>query len=107
MADVTQLLDAIQQGDAQASHELLPIVYEELRRLAAARLAQEKPAHTAFTVRQFWALFRVGEARLGEETLLGEGGRFVPLRLGSVALAEGALGAAYPEDLRDRTVLAR
>jgi RNA polymerase sigma factor (TIGR02999 family) len=46
MADVTQLLDAIQQGRAQAGDELLPIVYDELRKLAAARLAHEKPGQT-------------------------------------------------------------
>jgi hypothetical protein len=46
MADVTQLLDAIQQGSSQASHELLPAVYDELRKLAAARLAHEKPGQT-------------------------------------------------------------
>src|SRR5262245_12191703 len=46
MSDVTQLLDAIRQGDQQASAELLPLVYEELRKLAAQKLAQEKPGQT-------------------------------------------------------------
>jgi len=46
MTDVTQILSAIQQGDAQAAEQLLPLVYDELRRLAAARLAQEKPGQT-------------------------------------------------------------
>lgn len=46
MSDVTQLLAAIDQGDAQASSELLPLVYNELRKLAAQRLAQEKPGQT-------------------------------------------------------------
>ena len=46
MANVTQLLDAIQQGNPQASDDLLPLVYQELRKLAAARLAQEKPGQT-------------------------------------------------------------
>jgi RNA polymerase sigma factor (TIGR02999 family) len=46
MADVTHLLDAIQQGNPQASEDLLPLVYQELRKLAAARLAQEKPGQT-------------------------------------------------------------
>src|SRR5262249_54246043 len=46
MSEVTQLLNAIRQGDPQASAELLPLVYEELRKLAAQRLAQEKPGQT-------------------------------------------------------------
>lgn len=46
MSEVTGILEAIQQGDAQAADELLPLVYEELRRLAASRMAQEKPGQT-------------------------------------------------------------
>ena len=43
MSDVTRILEAIGEGDAGAADKLLPIVYEELRRLAARKLAQEKP----------------------------------------------------------------
>lgn len=43
---VTSILSAIGQGDPQAAEQLLPLVYEELRTLAAARLAQEKPGQT-------------------------------------------------------------
>ena len=46
MNEVTRILSAIEQGDAHAAAELLPLVYDELRRLAAAKLAQEKPGHT-------------------------------------------------------------
>ena len=46
MSDVTRLLGAIDHGDSKAAEELLPLVYEELRRLAAARMAQESPGHT-------------------------------------------------------------
>ena len=46
MSDVTQILYRIQQGDPQAADELLPQVYEELRKLAAARLRHEKPGQT-------------------------------------------------------------
>jgi RNA polymerase sigma factor (TIGR02999 family) len=46
MTDVTRVLSAIDAGDAQAAHQLLPLVYDELRRLAAAKLAQEKPGQT-------------------------------------------------------------
>lgn len=46
MTEVTELLQAIDKGDREASAELLPIVYEELRRLARNRLASEKPGQT-------------------------------------------------------------
>ena len=46
MNDVTRILAAIEHGDPQAAEQLLPLVYDELRRLAARRLAQEKPGQT-------------------------------------------------------------
>jgi RNA polymerase sigma factor (TIGR02999 family) len=46
MNDVTRILSAIEQGDARAAEQLLPLVYDELRQLAAQRLAQEKPGQT-------------------------------------------------------------
>jgi RNA polymerase sigma factor (TIGR02999 family) len=46
MSDVTQILSAIEQGDAHAAEQLLPLVYDELRKLAAQKLAQEKPGQT-------------------------------------------------------------
>ena len=46
MTDVTRILSAIEQGDPHAAEQLLPLVYEELRQLAAAKLAQEKPGQT-------------------------------------------------------------
>ena len=46
MTDVTQILSQIEEGDPSAAEQLLPLVYEELRKLAAARLAQEKPGQT-------------------------------------------------------------
>ena len=46
MSDVTRILNAIEHGDAKAADELLPIVYEELRRLAAQKMSQEKPGQT-------------------------------------------------------------
>ncbi len=46
MNEVTRILDAIEQGDARASAQLLPLVYDELRRLAAERMAREKPGQT-------------------------------------------------------------
>src|SRR5512136_376003 len=46
MSDVTRILNAIERGDAEATDELLPLVYEELRLLAAQKLSQEKPGQT-------------------------------------------------------------
>jgi RNA polymerase sigma factor (TIGR02999 family) len=46
MSDVTRVLSAIEQGDQHAAEQLLPLVYEELRKLAAQKLAQEKPGQT-------------------------------------------------------------
>src|SRR5258706_4944941 len=46
MSDVTRLLDAAAAGDRQAAADLLPLVYDELRKLAAGRMADEAPGHT-------------------------------------------------------------
>ncbi len=46
MSDVTRILSQIESGDPSAAKELLPLVYDELRKLAAAKLAQEKPGQT-------------------------------------------------------------
>jgi RNA polymerase sigma factor (TIGR02999 family) len=46
MSNVTRILSAIEQGEPHAAGQLLPLVYDELRKLAAAKLAQEKPGHT-------------------------------------------------------------
>src|SRR6516165_6720390 len=46
VSEVTRILSAIEQGDPHAAEQLLPLVYDELRKLAAAKLAQEKPGQT-------------------------------------------------------------
>jgi hypothetical protein len=46
VSDVTRLLDAAAAGDRRAAADLLPLVYDELRKLAAARMAAESPGHT-------------------------------------------------------------
>lgn len=46
MSDVTRILNAIEQGDAKAADKLLPLVYEELRRLAGLKMSQEPPGQT-------------------------------------------------------------
>jgi phage tail-like protein len=65
----------------------------------------EKPAHTAFTLKQYWRFFRVGEVRLGLETVLELGSRAEMFRLGQTALAEGELGLPFPYNLTNRTVI--
>src|SRR6266542_1207818 len=46
VSEVTRILDRAQQGDPKAARELLPLVYEEMRKLAAVRMANEKPGQT-------------------------------------------------------------
>ena len=66
MSEVTRILSAIEQGDPQAAAQLLPLVYDELRQLAAQRLAREKPGQTL----QATALVHEAYMRLvgGEQT---------------------------------------
>ncbi|MHC4582757.1 MAG: ECF-type sigma factor, partial [Planctomycetota bacterium] len=46
MSDVTRILTAIERGDSKAADELLPLIYEELRSLAARKMSLESPGHT-------------------------------------------------------------
>jgi RNA polymerase sigma factor (TIGR02999 family) len=72
MSDVTSILSAIQQGDPRAAHQLLPLVYDELRKLAAQRLALESPGQTL----QATALVHEAYLRLvGGEPAAGWDGR--------------------------------
>jgi RNA polymerase sigma factor (TIGR02999 family) len=64
MSDVTSILNAIEQGDGQAAEQLLPLVYDELRKLAAAKLANEKPGQTL----QATALVHEAYIRLVDQT---------------------------------------
>jgi RNA polymerase sigma factor (TIGR02999 family) len=66
MSDVTRILSAIEQGDPSAAEQLLPLVYDELRQLAAQKLAHEQPGHTL----QATALVHEAYLRLvgGEQT---------------------------------------
>src|SRR5437763_264582 len=68
MSEVTHVLSAIEQGDPHAAAQLLPLVYDELRKLAAQRLAQEKPGQTL----QATALVHEAYLRLiGEDEAVG------------------------------------
>jgi phage tail-like protein len=65
----------------------------------------EKPAHTAFDIKEYWAAFRVGEARLGYDSLLDRGSRLAASVLGTTYLAESYLNFSHPFDATDRMVL--
>jgi RNA polymerase sigma factor (TIGR02999 family) len=69
MSEVTRILCAIEQGDPHAAERLLPLVYEELRKLAAHKLAQEKPGQTL----QATALVHEAYLRLVESPLRQQG----------------------------------
>jgi phage tail-like protein len=71
----------------------------------------EKPAHTVFDVKFYWAIFRVGEARLQLDTLIDQGSR-APQLLPKLILDQGFVGQSYlappvPEDATDRLILGR
>ncbi len=68
MSDVTQILSAIEGGDPKAAEELLPLVYDELRKLAAAKMAQEKPGQTL----QATALVHEAYVRLVDDKQAGK-----------------------------------
>lgn len=96
---------------AEAAHRFTVLLPHDLtaeQRAMVERIVDlEKPAHTAFELKQYWALFRVGEARLGLDTALGYGSRFEPAVLGETYLADGYLPPSYPFDVPDRMVVAR
>jgi phage tail-like protein len=78
------------------------------RRQLAERITQiEKPAHAAFDVKLYWGLFRVGEARVGLDTLVGTGSRSVALVLDRGLVGGAHLGLVEPWNVRDRFVVGR
>jgi len=86
---------------------------EHQRRLDLSRriVELEKPAHTVFDVKFYWAMFRIGEARLALDTLLAEGSR-VPQLLPELVLDQGFVGESYlgapvPENACDRFIMGR
>src|ERR1035441_2815478 len=73
----TRILSAIRNGDAQAAKELLPLVYDELRRLAAFKLAHENPGQTlqpTALVHEAWLRRRPGESGLERPAAFFRGG---------------------------------
>jgi phage tail-like protein len=100
----TPVADLTDRGQLEA-------VQQEQLRLARRVVELEKPAHTEFSVRFYWAMFRLGEARLGDDTLLDLGGRSIflnpPAALDQVYLGETSLAAGHPLDIPDRLVAGR
>jgi DNA-directed RNA polymerase specialized sigma24 family protein len=72
MSDVTQILSAIEQGDPQAAEQLLPLVYDELRKLAAQKLAQKKLARHSRPRR--WCMRRMFDWWMSKKCRTGTGG---------------------------------
>jgi phage tail-like protein len=96
------------QGRAHRFSVLIPEGLSSEEAAMAERIVKlEKPAHTLFDVRRYWDYFRVGEARLGLDTVLGEESRFVPIILGRNHLAEGYLYPTYPMGVRERVITDR
>lgn len=79
----------------------------EALRMAERIIELEKPAHTWFEIKEYWNMFRVGEARLGLDTQIGHSTFFQPLVLGDVILPYATLGCPYPLDIQDRFVMGR
>jgi hypothetical protein len=94
------VLVPVRLGDSDAARA------ERVARVAEV-VDRERPAHTAFQVRPYWAAFRVGEARVGLETSVAEGSRFVALVLGEGRTAQAYVGGGHPWDLPDRWVVGR
>jgi RNA polymerase sigma factor (TIGR02999 family) len=80
MSEVTQILSAIEQGDPHAAEQLLPLVYDELRKLAAQKLAHEKPGQTldatALVHEAYLRLVASGDASAPREQHWGSRGHF-------------------------------
>lgn len=98
VSDVTYMLEAMQRGEPQAASQLLPLVYEELRRIAAHKMAQESPGHTL----QPTAL--VHEAWL---RMTGEGGESFSGRGHFFAVAAEAMRRILVESARRKRSLKR
>jgi phage tail-like protein len=115
------LFEAIVVPMQQSAHRftvLLPVpkamtsgaaTYQERLDLARRIINLEKPAHTIFDIKFYWALFRTGEARLGLDTLLDLGSRapqlMSPMILGQGHLAETYIAPTHPQDVADRQTL--
>jgi phage tail-like protein len=87
------------------------VALDERRARAERIINLEKPAHTSFDAKFYWAAFRLGEARLGTDTIVDRGSRMLhliqPMILDQTYLAEGYLASRNPPDLADRQIIGR
>ncbi|HET8854258.1 MAG TPA: phage tail protein [Ktedonobacteraceae bacterium] len=108
----------VMYGTAHRFSVLLPTIVaesqdtlEQRRALAQRIINLEKPAHAIFDVKFFWAYFRIGEARLGLDTLIDTGSRapqlLPPLVLGHNYLSESYLAPGHPQNVPDRFIIGR
>jgi hypothetical protein len=85
------------------------LIYQQRLSLAKKMIDLEKPAHTTYRIKFYWAMFQVGAARLGLDSFLDLGSRsprfLPPLVLGQGYLGQGTLGDHHPQDLPNRMVL--
>jgi phage tail-like protein len=112
-----RISEAFERGDPAGAHRFTVLVPVGLAAMPADRLRlretvgavvkRERPAHAAFDVQLYWALFRVGSARIGQDTALGEGSRFSALVLGAGYLGQSLVGEEHPWSVRDRRVVGR
>jgi RNA polymerase sigma factor (TIGR02999 family) len=116
MEDVTRILSAMEQGDPRAAEQLLPLVYDELRRLAAHRLAQERPGQTlqatALVHEAYLRLVDVEQARHWDSrrhffSAAAEAMRRILIENARRKLAEKHGGGRHRVDLDDADVAAR
>lgn len=91
------------------SEALDPAAQQRRMELAKRVIDLEKPAHTIYDLKFYWAFFRVGEARLGEDSVLDYGSRaprlLPPMVLGTGFVASSYLAPGYPQNLTDRQIL--
>jgi phage tail-like protein len=94
----------VPKGDAASS-----AAHQQQRELTERIVNLEKPAHTIFDVKFYWDMFRIGEARLGFDTLIDYGSRapqlMTPMVLGQGYLAGAYLAPRHPQDVTDRQIL--
>jgi hypothetical protein len=94
----------VPKGDAATT-----TAHQQQKELTERIVNLEKPAHTIFDVKFYWDMFRIGEARLGFDTLIDYGSRapqlMTPMVLGQGYLAGAYLAPRHPQDVTDRQIV--